>query len=58
MDEHRPPDADEPDDGFAWSSEPEPEWVEGIRDARRRRASQLAEELSSPDPAEGDGEAQ
>jgi hypothetical protein len=47
MDERRRRDGG--DDGFSWSSEPEPDWVEGIRDARRRRASRLAEALSSPD---------
>jgi hypothetical protein len=54
MDERVRRDAE--DDGFSWSSDPEPDWVEGIRDARRRRASLLAEALSSADDRPPDGE--
>lgn len=35
-----------PEKGFGWEEEPEPDWVNGIHEARRRRAKRLAELLS------------
>lgn len=38
-----------PEKGFGLGEEPEPDWVDGIREARRRRAKLVAELLSEPE---------
>jgi hypothetical protein len=38
-----------PEKGFGWEEDPEPDWVDGIREARRRRAKRVAELLSKPE---------
>jgi hypothetical protein len=38
-----------PEKGFGWEEEPEPDWVDGIHEARRRRAKRVAELLSEPE---------
>ena len=35
--------------GFGWEDEAEPDWVDEIHRARRRRAERLAEILSEPE---------
>lgn len=38
-----------PGKGFGWDEEAEPDWVDEIHRARRRRAERLAELLSEPE---------
>lgn len=40
-----------PEKEFGWEEEPEPDWVDGIHEARRRRVKRLAELLSEPEPS-------
>lgn len=46
-----PPDKglERPEKGFGWEEEPEPDRVDGIREAKRRRAKRVAELLSEPE---------
>jgi hypothetical protein len=50
VERERPSGPATPEGGF-WSAEeePEPDWVAGIHEARRRRADRLAVLLSEPD---------